>query len=168
MTKILVLYYSAGGTTKSLAHLVARGVEKQGAEAIVRTVPSLNNHNTDDELSSDGDIYVVKEDLLECDGLAVGSPTRFGTMAAPLKHFLEQTSDFWLTGKLANKPVGFFTSSSMLHAGQESTLLSMILPFLHHGMLVCGLPFSQTDLIHTSSGGSPYGASHWNGEDSNL
>lgn len=163
--KILVLYYSSGGSTKALAQLIARGAEEQGAEALLRTVPriSANCEATDPSIPDDGDCYVSQNELQECDGLAVGSPTRFGNMAAPLKYFIDQTSDIWMNGRLAGKPVSFFSSSSSLHGGQESTLLTMMIPFLHHGMLIMGLPYSETELLHTQTGGSPYGVTHWSG-----
>ena len=164
--KILVVYYSLGGSTQKLAKLIARGVEETGAESIIRTVPKIY-HSPDDTqapIPEDGDVYVSLDDLVSCDGLIVGSPTRFGNMAAPLKHFIDGTSEIWMSGKLANKPVSVFTSTSSLHGGQESTLLSMMLPFLHHGMIICGLPYSETSLIHTESGGTPYGVSHWSGQ----
>jgi len=166
MTRVLVLYYSAGGSTRRLAHLIARGVEEQGVEAILRTVPGVSSNikAQQDSIPTTGDIYASQQDLQHCDGLVVGSPTRFGNMAAPLKYFIDQTSEIWMNGKLANKPVSFFTSTSSMHGGQEATLLSMMLPFLHHGMLICGLPYSETELIHTQSGGTPYGVSHWNGQ----
>lgn len=165
MSKVLILYYSAGGSTLALAKLIARGVEEQGSEAVLRTVPrvSSNCEATESDIPDEGDLYVTKSDLLECEGLIVGSPTRFGNMAAPLKYFFDSTSDIWMSGHLANKPVSFFTSSSSLHGGQESTLMTMMLPFLHHGMLICGLPYSETELLHTETGGTPYGVSHWNG-----
>ncbi len=166
MTKVLVLYYSSGGHTRNLAHLIARGIENQDAEAVIRTVPdvSAKNESVDSAIPATGDLYANKQDLIDCDGLVVGSPTRFGNMAAPLKFFIDQTSELWMNGSLANKPVSFFTSTGSLHGGQESTLLSMMLPFLHHGMLICGLPYSETALIHTESGGTPYGVSHWAGQ----
>ena len=170
MSKILVLYYSAGGTTKSLAHLIARGVEEQAnAEAILRCVPRVSSEAEaiSPEIPDTGDLYATADDLINCDGLIVGSPTRFGNMAAPLKYFIDQTSEIWMNGKLANKPVSFFTSSSSLHGGQEATLLSMMIPFIHHGMIICGLPYSETALLHTKTGGTPYGVSHWNGVENN-
>lgn len=169
MVKVLILYYSAGGSTRELAQHIARGVELQGAEAVLRSVPSVssNTETVENSVPDSGDIYASQQDLSNCDGLVVGSPTRFGNMAAPLKYFIDQSSELWMTGKLANKPVSFFTSSSSLHGGQESTLLSMMLPFLHHGMLICGLPYSETELIHTQTGGTPYGSSHWNGQGNN-
>ena len=165
MTKILVLYYSSAGKTKQLAHLIARGIEEFGAEAIIRTVPrvSQNTESSEDVIPEDGDCYVSLNVLEECDGLVVGSPSRFGNMAAPLKYFIDQTSDLWMNAKLVDKPVSFFTSASSLHGGQEAVLLSMMIPFLHHGMLICGVPYSETSLLHTKSGGTPYGVSHWSG-----
>lgn len=169
MTKILVLYYSSGGSVRRLAHLIARGIEEQGAEAIIRCVAGISNTHEaiESAIPEDGDIYATKQDLIDCDGLVVGSPTRFGNMAAPLKYFIDQTSEIWMNGKLSNKPVSFFSSSSSLHGGQEATLLSMMIPFLHHGMLICGLPYSETTLIHTQSGGTPYGVTHWDGQNNN-
>jgi len=169
MEYLLVLYYSSGGTTKKLAQLIARGIEQQGIEAVIRTVPrvSPNHQATEAEIPNDGDCYATQMDLANCSGLAVGSPTRFGNMAAPLKYFIDQSSDLWMNGQLAGKPVSFFSSSSSLHGGQESTLLSMMLPFLHHGMLVTGLPYSETSLLHTETGGTPYGVTHWAGHENN-
>lgn len=165
MPYVLVLYYSSGGTTSELAKLIARGAEEQGIEAMIRTVPKVSTNIGDSQSSipDNGDCYVTQEELENCSALAVGSPTRFGNMAAPLKHFIDQTSDTWISGKLSGKPVSFFTSSSSLHGGQESTLLTMMIPFLHHGMLIMGLPYSETELLRTEGGGTPYGTSHWNG-----
>lgn len=169
MQNILILYYSSGGKTKQLAHLIARGVESQGIESLIRTVPRVSSVTEQQESSvpDEGDCYVSMQELEACSGLAVGSPTRFGNMAAPLKYFIDQTSNVWMNGKLADKPVSFFTSSSSLHGGQESTLLTMMIPFLHHGMLITGIPYSETTLLRTTSGGTPYGVSHWDGEQSN-
>ena len=166
MNKVLVLYYSHGGNTRKLAHLIARGVEEQGSEAVIRTVPAVssNTESVESAIPDSGDLFASKQDLIGCDGLIVGSPTRFGNMAAALKYFIDGTSEIWMNGKLADKPVSFFTSTGSLHGGQESTLLSMMNPFLHHGMLVVGLPYSETDLLHTRSGGTPYGVSHWAGQ----
>lgn len=166
MEHILILYYSSGGKTKELAKFIARGVESSGIEAILRTVPNVSSVTESSEslVPKEGDCYVSIEELENCIGLAFGSPTRFGNMAAPLKYFIDQTSNTWMNGKLINKPVSFFTSSSSLHGGQESTLLTMMIPFLHHGMLITGLPYSETTLLRTQSGGSPYGVSHWDGE----
>jgi len=168
-TTILVLYYSSGGATKQMARLIARGIESAGAEALLRTVPqvSANHEKTEQSIPDDGDPFVTLDELKACDGLALGSPTRFGNMATPLKYFLDQTSELWLSGKLAGKPACVFTSTSSLHGGQETTLLSMMLPLLHHGMLICGLPYSETDLLHTKTGGTPYGVSHFAGNDNN-
>lgn len=155
MPEILVLYYSQHGSTKQLAYQIALGIEQTGGIAKVRTVASLNDTNT-----PTSDPVVTKADLEQCQGLALGSPTRFGQMASALKHFLDSTSDLWLKGSLQNKPACVFTSSASLHGGQESTLLSMMLPLLHHGMLLMGIPYSEPKLHTTQSGGSPYGATH--------
>lgn len=171
MAEILVLYYSRHGATAELAQLIARGVEEvTGMQARLRTVPEVSAvcEATADTIPDEGAPYVTLEDLKQCAGLALGSPTRFGNMAAPLKYFLDGTSPSWLSGTLIGKPAAVFTSSSSLHGGQESTLLSMMLPLLHHGMLITGLPYSETDLLHTSGGGTPYGASHHSGADNNL
>ena len=165
---ILVLYYSRKGTTAEMAQLVARGIEEvSGAQARLRTVPPVSTvcEATADDIPSEGAPYVSHDDLRECSGLVLGSPTRFGNMAAPLKYFIDSTSDLWLSGALAGKPAAVFTSTSSLHGGQESTLLTMMIPLLHHGMLITGLPYSETDLMHTTSGGTPYGASHFAGDD---
>ncbi len=162
MSYVLILYYSRHGATAEMARLVARGVEEAGTEARVRTVPSVSTvcEAAEDSIPSTGAPYADLTDLRGCSGLALGSPTRFGNMAAPMKYFLDGTSSLWLKGALAGKPAGVFTSTSSLHGGQETTLLSMMLPLLHHGMLVLGLPYTETDLIHTRSGGTPYGPSH--------
>ncbi len=156
MTKVLVLYYSRNGSTKKLAQHIALGASKAGAETWLRTVPP---NNAGSENNPDAQ-YVRKQELLQCDALALGSPTRFGQMAAPLKQFWDSTSDVWLSGGLIDKPACVFTSSSSLHGGQESTLLSMSLPLLHHGMLLMGIPYSEPELHSTETGGSPYGATH--------
>lgn len=163
MTQILVLYYSRFGATAEMAELVAQGVESvKGCEALLRTVPSVSPDNaaTDDEQPAQGPIYCSEDDFKNCDGIALGSPTRFGNMAAPLKYFIDSTGAAWMQGSLVDKPAACFTSSSAMHGGQESTLLSMALPLLHHGMLFCGLPFTESALSETTSGGTPYGASH--------
>ncbi len=165
---ILVLYYSRHGATAEMAQQVARGVARvPGLNARLRTVPpvSADCERTADEIPADGPLYCDMDDLRECAGLVMGSPTRFGNMAAPLKYFLDQSSSLWLSGALIDKPAGVFTSTSSLHGGQESTLLSMLLPLLHHGMVVAGLPYSEAGLMSTGSGGTPYGASHWAGAD---
>jgi NAD(P)H dehydrogenase (quinone) len=165
---VLILYYSRGGRTAALARQAARGVESAGAEARLRTVPPVVAATATPlpAVPGDGPPYATIDDLLEADGLLLGSPTRFGNMAAPLKHFLDSTSELWLSGALVDKPAGVFTSTSSAHGGQESTLLSMQLPLLHHGMVIVGVPFTETALFETRTGGSPYGASHvatsWN------
>jgi NAD(P)H dehydrogenase (quinone) len=159
---VLVLYYSRHGHVKMLAEQIALGVENAGVEAKLRTVPSVSAvcEAIEDDIPDEGDIYCSEDDLANCAGLLIGSPTRFGNMAAPLKYFIDGTSGLWLSGALTNKPAGAFTSTSSLHGGQESTLLSMILPLLHHGMVIAGVPYSEPALSKTKSGGTPYGASH--------
>lgn len=169
MSYILILYYSRHGATAAMAHQIARGVEEAGGlEARLRTVPPVSTvcEATSDSIPSSGAPYADLDDLRHCAGLALGSPTRFGNMAAPLKYYLDGTSPLWLSGELAGRPAAVFTSTGTLHGGQESTLISMMLPLLHHGMLMLGLPYSERDLIHTTTGGSPYGASHVAGPDS--
>lgn len=168
MIRILILYYSRSGNVREMAKWIARGVEKQpGAEAFLRTVPPVAPVTVKAEppVPEEGAIYVTQEDLKACDGLILGSPTRFGNMAAPLKHFLDETGPLWMNGTLIDKPAGVFTSTSSMHGGQESTLLSMMLPLLHHGMVLAGIPYSHGSLIQTTSGGTPYGASHLAGGD---
>lgn len=151
-----------------MARMVARGVTSQGGfEARLRTVPpvSADTHKLVDEIPEEGPPYCSIDDLRDCAGLLLGSPTRFGNMAAPLKYFIDQTSELWLSGAMIDKPAAVFTSTASLHGGQESTLLSMQLPLLHHGMLVVGLPYSEAGMMSTESGGTPYGASHWAGAD---
>jgi len=171
MRKVLVLYYSRHGATAEMARLIARGVEGvDGVESVLRTVPEVSEtcEATTEKVPSDGAPYVSLDDLKNCDGLALGSPTRFGNMAAPLKYFLEKTSGQWLSGSLVGKPAGVFTSTSSLHGGQEATLLSMMIPLLHHGMLISGLPYSESELLTTTTGGTPYGPSHVAGANSDL
>ncbi len=171
MSEILVLYYSRYGATADMARRVARGVEEiPGMEARVRTVAEISAvcEATADTIPGQGPPYATQEDLESCSGLVLGSPTRFGNMAAAMKYFIDQTSRQWLSGALAGKPAGVFTSTSSLHGGQESTLLSMMLPLLHHGMIVVGLPYSEPGLLETTSGGTPYGPSHLAGAESNL
>lgn len=165
---VLVLYYSRQGATAAMAQQVARGVAQvPGINARLRTVPAIsaNCAQTEEEIPADGPLYCDLSDLRDCAGLVLGSPTRFGNMAAPLKYFLDQTSSLWLSGAMIDKPAAVFTSTSSLHGGQESTLLSMMLPLLHHGMVIAGLPYSEPGLMSTTSGGTPYGASHWGGND---
>ncbi|MFC1684091.1 NAD(P)H:quinone oxidoreductase [Pseudomonadota bacterium] len=171
MPYILVLYYSRHGATADMARQIARGVEEAtGVEARLRTVPPISAtcEAVEAEIPESGPPYASLGDLRDCAGLALGSPTRFGNMAAPLKYFLDGSSSLWLSGALIGKPAAVFTSSSSMHGGQETTLLSMMLPLLHHGMLLLGLPYSETALLHTRTGGTPYGASHLAGNDSKL
>ncbi|AZP13984.1 NAD(P)H:quinone oxidoreductase [Undibacterium parvum] len=168
---LLVLFYSRHGSTRRLAELIAQGIESvPGCDARLRTVPAVSSvtQATEPEIPAEGAPYVELSDLTECAGLALGSPTRFGNMAAAMKYFWDGTASDWLSGTLVGKPACVFTSTGSLHGGQESTLLSMMLPLLHHGMLITGLPYSQPELMSTSSGGSPYGASHWAGIDGKL
>ncbi|MCP1726168.1 NAD(P)H dehydrogenase (quinone) [Natronospira proteinivora] len=168
MPKILVLYYSRHGSVARLARQVARGVATvKGAEAVVRTVPpvSATSEATNPPVPDDGPPYASLDDLAECDGLILGSPTRFGNMAAPLKHFLDNTTSLWLKGTLVDRPAAVFTATGSLHGGQETTLTSMMLPLMHHGMLLVGLPYTEAALQQTRSGGTPYGASHFAGSD---
>jgi NAD(P)H dehydrogenase (quinone) len=168
MTEILVLYYSRYGATAEMARRITRGIEEiPGCQARLRTVPAVSTvcEAVADSIPDEGPPYGSLEDLRQCAGLVLGSPTRFGNMAAPLKYFIDSTSSLWLSGTLAGKPAAVFTSTSSLHGGQESTLLSMMLPLLHHGMLVMGLPYSESDLLTTTSGGTPYGPSHTAGTD---
>jgi len=161
--EVLVLYYSRFGATAAMARQIARGVEETaGCEARLRTVASLNGDDTEDG----GPPVVEVDDLDACHALALGSPTRFGNMAAPLKHFLDGTSGAWMSGTLEGKPAAVFTSCGSMHGGQETTLLSMMLPLFHHGMLVLGVPYSNPELMSTSSGGTPYGPSHLAGPES--
>ena len=170
MPYVLVLYYSRYGATAEMAHLIARGVETAGLESRVRTVPPVSEicEASADSIPDEGAPYCSMDDLKDCAALALGSPTRFGNMAAPLKYFLDKTSQMWMSSDLAGKPAGVFTSTSSMHGGQETTLLSMMLPLLHHGMLITGLPYSETALMHTNSGGTPYGPSHRAGADSDI
>jgi len=166
MTEILVLYYSRFGSTARMANLIARGVEEvDGATARIRTVPPVSTvaEAVAPAVPDQGPPYATMEDLESCDGLLLGSPTRFGNMAAPLRYFLDGTSPLWLKGSLAGKPAAAFTSTGTLHGGQETTLISMLLPLLHHGMVLVGLPYTEPSLHSTASGGSPYGATHWAG-----
>ncbi len=171
MTKILVLYFSRNGTTTEMANHIARGVDAvSGAEAVVRTVPDISSvcEKTAESIPAHGAIYATLEDLKQCDGLALGSPTHFGNMASPLKYFIDSTTEIWFAGALVGKPAGVFTSTGSMHGGQESTLLSMMLPLMHHGMLLLGLPYTETALRETLSGGTPYGPSHLSSEPNGL
>ncbi len=160
---VLILYYSTHGSVANMAEQMARGVEQvSGVEARLRTVPSVSTDTqaSASDIPEDGPLYCSEEDLRNCAGLILGSPVRFGNMAAPLKYFLDGTTNLWLTGALINKPASVFTSSSSLHGGQETTLQSMMLPLLHHGMVIAGVPYSEPSLTATQTGGTPYGTSH--------
>jgi NAD(P)H dehydrogenase (quinone) len=163
MPDVLVLYYTQGGSVRRMAELIAEGIERvPGASARMRTVPKVAATTTvaEPDIPAAGAPYCSMKDLEECIGLALGSPTRFGNMAAPMKYFLDGTSGLWLSGALSGKPACVFTSTASLHGGQETTLISMMLPLLHHGMLIVGLPYTQAELSSTRTGGTPYGASH--------
>ncbi len=171
MSQILILFYSRHGATAEMAQLIARGVEKvAGMSAMLRTVPEVSTvcENTQSSIPDSGAPYVSNDDLALCSAMILGSPTRFGNMAAPMKYFIDSTSTSWMSGHLAGKPAAVFTSTSSLHGGQEATLLSMMLPLLHHGMILVGTPYSEAELIATRTGGTPYGPSHLAGKDSNL
>ncbi|MDO9365082.1 MAG: NAD(P)H:quinone oxidoreductase [Methylotenera sp.] len=166
MSEILILYYSQGGAVRNMAQLIARGVESvANVKARIRTVPkvSANCEATEPDIPTSGDPYVELQDLEQCIGLALGSPTRFGNMAAPMKYFLDGTTSLWLKGALIGKPAAVFTSTGSMHGGNETTLLTMMLPLMHHGMVMVGLPYSEPALSATASGGTPYGASHVGG-----
>ena len=168
---ILVLYYSRNGSTEKMAQLIGKGIESSGKyEARIRTVPpvSSNTESIIPKIPETGAIYCDEEDLRDCSGLALGSPTRFGNMAAALKYFIDNTGALWVSGSLIDKPVAAFTSANSLHGGQETTLLTMAIPMLHHGMIYCGIPYSEPSLNTTKSGGTPYGASHFAGPEHNL
>ncbi|HIE90840.1 MAG TPA: NAD(P)H:quinone oxidoreductase [Methylophilaceae bacterium] len=165
--EILILYYSQGGSVRNMAQLIARGVNSvHGIKARLRTVPKVSAtcEASESDIPEAGDVYAELADLEECVGLALGSPTRFGNMAAPMKYFLDRTSSLWLKGALIDKPACVFTSSGSMHGGNESTLLTMMLPLLHHGMTILGIPYSEASLSTTQAGGTPYGASHIGGE----
>lgn len=170
MNYVLVLYYSRYGSTEKMAKLIARGIESiDGMAAKIRTVPGVSNNteSTEPAVPDDGAAYASLEDVQNCSGLILGSPTRFGNMAAPMKYFLDGTSGLWMSGSLINKPAGVFSSTSSLHGGQESTLLSMMLPLIHHGMVIAGVPYSESALSNTTTGGTPYGPTHVAGEGDN-
>lgn len=165
MSKVLVLYYSRFGATQKMAELIAEGVELAAAEAVIRTVPAVSTtpEATEPSIPESGALYCSEQDLVDCDGLVLGSPTRFGNMAAPLKYFLDGSGGVWMSGQLAGKPAAVFTSTSSMHGGQESTLLTMMVPLLHQGMLITGIPYTEPALNETITGGTPYGASHYAG-----
>ncbi len=159
---ILVLYYSRNGSTKALAEEIALGIESKGFEARLRTVPAISNvcESTEPAIPNSGDLYCDENDLKHCSGLVLGSPTRFGNMAAALKYFLDGTINEWINGDLISKPAGVFTSTGSMHGGQETTLISMMMPLIHHGMVISGVPYSESALHETQSGGTPYGPTH--------
>lgn len=169
--EILVLYYSAHGSTETMAKKIARGVEEvEGVSARLRTVPQVspNTRVTEPSVPDQGAPYAEPADLVECDGLIMGSPTHFGNMASPLKYFLDSTSGEWMGGRLIGKPAAVFTATGSHHGGQEATLLTMMVPLLHHGMMLLGLPYSERALLETTTGGSPYGASHTSSRRDNV
>lgn len=171
MIEVLVLYYSRHGSVNQMADIIARGIESvDDVQARIRSVPPVSTvcEATEKPVPNEGAPYVTHDDLKECAGIAMGSPARFGNMAAPLKYFLETTGSLWLSGTMVNKPAAVFTSSSSMHGGQEAALLSMIVPLLHHGAVIAGIPYTDDDLLKTSSGGTPYGASHVSGPNSDL
>lgn len=171
MSDVLVLYYSRYGATAEMAQWIARGIDEvDDMQARIRTVPAISTlcEAVEDDIPASGAPYITTDDLNECSGIALGSPTRFGNMAAPLKYFIDTTSSQWLSGSLSGKPATVFTSTSSMHGGQETTLVSMMLPLIHHGMVILGIPYTCTELLHTRSGGTPYGSSHLAGVDSQL
>lgn len=171
MTTILILYYSRHGSTEKMANQIARGVESvEGIEAIVRTVPEVSTvcEQIENSIPDKGAPYATIQDLKSCDGLALGSPTHFGNMAGALKHFIDQTTEIWFSGALSGKPAGVFTSTGSMHTGHESTLLSMMLPLMHHGMLIMSTPCNEISLKETSTGGTPYGPSHLSSSTTHL
>jgi NAD(P)H dehydrogenase (quinone) len=171
MTNILILYYSRGGSVAEMARHIARGVESvSNCKAVIRTVPSVSAtcESTESDIPDSGPPFATHEDLVNSDGLALGSPTRFGNMAAPMKYFIDSTSDIWASGNLSGKAATVFSSTASLHGGQETTLLTMMIPLLHHGMLMLGIPYSEASLSTTESGGTPYGATHVAGSNDDL
>lgn len=171
MTQILVLYYSRSGSVAEMARYIARGIESiADCDALLRTVPAVSStsESFEPEIPKSGPPYASHEDLTNCDGLVLGSPTRFGNMASPMKYFIDSTSDVWASGDLVGKPASVFSSSASLHGGQETTLISMMLPLLHHGMMLLGIPYTDSNLSTTKSGGTPYGTTHVAGSDNDL
>ena len=171
MTNILVLYYSRSGSVAEMARHIAHGIESvSGCEAFIRTVPSVSPtcESTEPDIPNSGPPFATHDDLINSDGLALGSPTRFGNMAAPMKYFIDSTSDIWASGNLVGKPATVFSSTASLHGGQETTLLSMMLPLMHHGMLMLGLPYTEKALFENEGGGTPYGATHVAGDKNEI
>tara|TARA_B100000767_G_scaffold223543_1_gene212479 strand:+ start:1301 stop:1879 length:579 start_codon:yes stop_codon:yes gene_type:complete len=165
MKKILIIYYSNKGTTKKMAEKISRGVNSvDGVEAIIRTLPDIKNTYDSEIANKDNILYATNDDLSNCDAVIMGSPTHFGNMAAPMKVFLDGTTSEWFNNTLCGKPAGVFTSTSSIHGGQETTLITMMIPLLHHGMIIAGIPYSEADLNDTRTGGSPYGPTHFSGD----
>ena len=165
MKKILIIYYSNKGSTEKMATKISRGVDSiDGAESIIRTLPKIKNTNNKDIANNEDILFATNDDLSNCDALIIGSPTHFGNMAAPMKIFLDGTTSEWFNNTLCGKPAGVFTSTSSIHGGQETTLITMMIPLLHHGMIISGIPYSETDLNDTRTGGSPYGPTHFSGD----
>ena len=163
MTKVLVLYYSKRGNTQKMARLIARGIQSvDGCEAMLRTVESDLPY-----AEKPNDVIVTEQDMIDCDAVILGSPSYFGNMASPLKKFIDTTGNLWFSGEMEGKPAGVFATASSLHGGQETTLINMMIPLLHFGMVIVGLPYSEKSLLYTQSGGSPYGATHWAEVESN-
>ena len=170
MKKILIVYYTKNGSTKKMAEKISMGVKMiNGVEPLLRTLPDIENFNKEQISNDDNILFATNEDLNNCDGLIIGSPTHFGNMAAPLKLFLDKTTNEWFNNALSGKPAGAFTSTSSMHGGQETTLITMMIPLLHHGMIISGLPYSEKELHETNTGGTPYGPTHVsNGNKNNL
>lgn len=171
MHEVLVLYYSKTGSTEKMAKKIAHGIEEvEGAQAKIRTVPPISSENSSviETPPETGPAYATLDDMRSCDGLIIGSPTRFGNMSAELKYFIDQTATEWFSGSLIGKPAAAFTSTSSMHGGQETTLVTMMMPLLHHGMIIVGLPYSEKELANTKTGGTPYGASHVSGENNST
>ena len=165
MKKILIIYYSNKGTTKKMAEKISRGVNSvDGVEEIIRTLPDIKNTYESEIANKDNILYATNDDLSNCDAVIMGSPTHFGNMAAPMKVFLDGTTSEWFNNTLCGKPAGVFTSTSSIHGGQETTLITMMIPLLHHGMIIAGIPYSEADLNDTRTGGSPYGPTHFSGD----
>ena len=161
MKKILIVYYTKNGSTKKMAEKISMGVKMiNGVEPLLRTLPDIENFNKEQISNDDNILFATNEDLNNCDGLIIGSPTHFGNMAAPLKLFLDKTTNEWFNNALSGKPAGAFTSTSSMHGGQETTLITMMIPLLHHGMIISGLPYSEKELHETNTGGTPYGPTH--------
>ena len=166
MKKVLIIYYSKNGSTEKMAQRIAMGVKMvDGAEPVVRTLPDIEEFNNNEIANDNNIMYASNDDLVNCDGLIMGSPTHFGNMAAPMKFFLDKTTSEWFNGTLCGKPAGVFTSTSSMHGGQETTLLTMMIPLIHHGMLIAGIPYSEKELNDTKTGGTPYGPTHLSGND---